>query len=489
MKKREEWGTRLGLIFAMSGAAIGLGNIVRFPSQLAKSGGSFMIPYFIALVLLGIPLLWVEWTIGRHGGRYGHGSLPMIFSNIWKHPIAKYMGIFGLATPIFIASYYTWVTSWGLSFSIFSLLGTYFDTDKSLFLSSFTGGNSEYFSSIAFSFIAYIFVLLLILYILSKGVKKGIERFVNICMPLLILFGIILAVKVISLGGGITKGLAYIWEPDFSQLLNWKIWLLASGQIFFTLSVGQGQMPVYASYLGDNDDVAVGPLSQTSLNEFCEVIIGSSIAIPAIFFFTGFISESDTQGFNLAFTSMPMVIEQMTLGRFFGAIWFFLLFLAGLTTILALSQPFISFLQDNFNYTRGKSSTIVVATIFILSLPPVLWYHKGVFDDVDFWMGTLFLVVVSLIEVIVFAWILGIEKSWEELNKGAKMKVPSFFKYIIKYITPLLLILLLGAWGVTDAPSYIMNANIYVWIERGIMAFVLILLAILTYSASKKEKI
>jgi len=487
--KREVWSTRIGVILAMSGTAIGLGNLVRFPSQIAKSGagGSFMFPYFIALILLGIPILWVEWTIGRYGGERGHGSLPMIFNKISKNPIAKYLGVFGLAIPLFIASYYTWITSWGLSFSIFSLFGTYFGEDKTQFLLSFTGGNTSYFSTILYSFIAYIFVLLALFYILSKGIRNGIEKFVNIFMPLLLLFGFILMIKVLTLGGGIIKGLAYIWEPDFSQLLNWEVWILAAGQIFFTLSIGQ-EISVFASYLKKDDDIALGPLTQVGINEFAEVIIGSSIAIPAIFFFTGTLSTFDTQGYNLAFTAMPMVIEQMAFGQFFGCIWFFLLFLAGFTTILASCQTFITFLQDSFGYSNKKSAIIVVLLTFVLSLPPVLWYNKGVFDDVDFWMGALFLVVISLIEVIMFGWVMGIDKAWENLNRGASIKIPPFFKYIIKYITPLMLIFLLVAWGITDAPSYILEANLFIWIERIIMMFVIILLLFLIFMASKKMR-
>jgi len=115
------------------------------------------------------------------------------------------------------------------------------------------------------------------------------------------------------------------------------------------------------------------------------------------------------------------------LGNVFGAIWFLLLFLAGITTIFALLQPALSFLQDNLQTPKNKASLIVVLTIFILSIPPILWYHKGVFDDVDFWMGTLFLIVISLLEVYVFAWVLGIDKGFEELNRGAKLKIPYFF--------------------------------------------------------------
>lgn len=490
MKNRDIWTTRIGLIFAMSGAAVGLGNFVRFPAQIAKSGsgGSFMIPYLIALIVLGIPLLWVEWALGRYGGKHGHGTIPLIFYKITKNNSLKYLGMLGIAIPIFIASYYTWVASWGLSFSFFSLFDIYKGADKAEFLKSFTGGSKTYFSSIVYSMISYIIILFIIYYVMSKDIKKGIEKYVRIFMPLLFIFGLILAVRVLLLGKGILPGLAYIWEPNFSGLLNWHIWILAAGQIFLTLSIGQGQMPVYASYLSDKDDISLGPMTQASLNEFAEVIIGATISIPIIFYFFQTLQPEHVQGFNLAFIAMPMVMEKMPFGNFFGAIWFFLLFLAGITTLFALLQPALSFLQDNFNTPKKKASLIVVSTVFILSLPPIFWYHKGVFDDVDFWMGSLLLIVISLLEVYVFAWIFGIEKGFDELNKGAKWKIPNFYKYIIKYITPLFLVFLLIMWMITDLPNYIKNINIYIWIERALIVLFLSILAFLTSIATKNQK-
>jgi SNF family Na+-dependent transporter len=473
----------------MSGAAIGLGNFVRFPAQIAKSGsgGSFMIPYIIALIVLGIPLLWVEWALGRYGGKLGHGTIPLIFHKISKNSFLKYTGILGVAIPIFIASYYTWVASWGISYSFFSLFGIYEGTDKVEFLKSFTGGSKTYFNSIGYSLIAYIIILLLLYYVMSKDIKKGVEKYVSIFMPLLFIIGIILVIKVLTLGKGILQGLSYIWEPNFSGLLNWHIWILAAGQIFLTLSVGQGQMPVYASYMSEDDDISLGPLTQASLNEFAEVIIGGTVSIPIIFYFFHSISPEHAQGFNLAFIAMPMVMEKMPFGNFFGAIWFFLLFLAGITTLFALLQPAVSFLQDNFKTPKNKASLIVVLTVFLLSIPPILWYHKGVFDDVDFWMGSLLLIVISFLEIFVFAWVLGLEKGFDELNKGAKWKIPSFFKIIIKYITPLFLLFILTMWIITDLPNYMKNINIYIWIERSLIVVILIVLYILTSIATKES--
>jgi hypothetical protein len=124
---RQRWGTRLGLVLAMAGNAIGLGNFLRFPVKAAANGGgAFMLPYFCALILLGIPLMWSEWAVGRYGGRHGHGTTPGMFSLMWKHPVAKYLGAFGIFLPLTIAIYYCYIESWTLAFAWFSGTGAYF---------------------------------------------------------------------------------------------------------------------------------------------------------------------------------------------------------------------------------------------------------------------------------------------------------------------------------------------------------------------------
>ncbi|MCM8776306.1 MAG: sodium:calcium symporter, partial [Candidatus Omnitrophica bacterium] len=123
---REKWGTRLGLIFAMAANAIGLGNFLRFPVQCAANGGgAFMVPYFMALVFLGIPLMWIEWGIGRFGGKYGHGTTPGMFHYLWAHPLAKYLGVIGIALPFTLVLYYNYIVSWTLAYSVFSFIGKY----------------------------------------------------------------------------------------------------------------------------------------------------------------------------------------------------------------------------------------------------------------------------------------------------------------------------------------------------------------------------
>ncbi|MDP2362299.1 MAG: sodium:calcium symporter, partial [Ignavibacteria bacterium] len=229
--EREQWGTKIGLILAVAGNAVGLGNFLRFPVQAAQNGGgAFMIPYFIFFILLGIPLMWIEWGIGRNGGKYRHGSAPGMFDVLWKNKLAKYFGTLGLFISITILIYYTYIESWTLGFSIFSILGLYSNETKETmtnFLSSYQGiTTSETFSSLWPAYSLLIITFALNFAILYKGISKGIEKLAKIALPMLFLFAIILAIRIFTLGtpdpthpeNSVMNGLAFIWNPDFSAL-------------------------------------------------------------------------------------------------------------------------------------------------------------------------------------------------------------------------------------------------------------------------------
>ncbi|HEU5210945.1 MAG TPA: hypothetical protein VFU06_16235, partial [Longimicrobiales bacterium] len=197
----EAWGTRIGLILAMAGNAVGLGNFLRFPVQAASNGGgSFMVTYFIALLLLGIPLMWIEWGIGRNGGRYRKGHIPGMFAAVWHHPAAKYIGVVGMVIPLVVMIYYTYIESWTLAFTWFSLSGDYFghtsQEQMTGYLQSFQGvGDAATREHAWYTPYGFFLVTLGInIWVISRGISGGIERLARIGMPILFLFAAILAV-------------------------------------------------------------------------------------------------------------------------------------------------------------------------------------------------------------------------------------------------------------------------------------------------------
>jgi len=499
MKKREQWATRVGLILAMAGNAIGLGNFLRFPVQAAENGGgAFMIPYFISFILLGIPLMWIEWGIGRYGGAIGHGTASGMFDALWKNRFAKYIGIMGIFLPLVVLIYYVYICSWTLAFSISSLFG-YLpsppiepgSTSPQEYLAPYKDHLFEYIGAtsqgllLAPSPSAYLFFVITLaigFMVLYKGVAGGIERLNRFAIPALFIMGLVLFIRVITLSsptdsGHLTArdGLAFLWEPDFSGLLSSKVWLAAAGQIFFTLSLGMGAILTYASYVKKDEDIALDGLSTASLNEFAEVVLGGTIAITSAVIFFGVEGARDIAGggaFKLGFISMPAIFLHIPFGQFFGFLWFLLLFLAGITSVVALAQPAIAFLEDEFGWRRERSVTVLGITLVIFAHLPM--FINGALDEMDFWAGTFGLVVLALFEVIIFFWIFGPEEAWSEIRRGAHINIPSIFYYIMKYITPAFLAVILIAWSYNQLPQVLSKGDTGIWIAR------LFLLALLT---------
>lgn len=457
---REHWGTRLGLILAAAGNAVGIGNLLRFPGQAANNGGgAFMIPYVVSLIIFGLPMMWVAWAVGRYGGRHGHGTLPGQFHLLWRHPAAKYLGVLGVATPLIFCLYYTYIEAWCLGYAFFSLTGDYVSTphrtvDLTSYLLEFLGNapTHSYFPGLGTAFFLLVLTLALNVWVLYRGVVRGIELLAKIAMPILFLFCIILVVRVFSLGrmkGTVWEGLNFLWSPDLKALLQPEVWIAAAGQIFFTLSIGFGSMECYASYLRENEDIALTGLTTASTNEFVEVIFGSMIAIPAtaIFFGADRLREVAGSGtFNIGMISMPEILRNTAGVEIFGTIWFLLLFFAAFTSSVAVAQPVVSFLEDELRLRR-EAASLLVGLLWFLGSIPVVWFLKyGVLDEMDFWAGTVGLVVCSVVEVILFTWVFGMKRAWRELHRGADIGIPSFFYGIMKYVTPVALLAVLGGW-------------------------------------------
>ncbi len=457
----ESWGSRVGLILAMAGNAVGLGNFLRFPVQAVQNGGgAFIIPYLVCFLIMGIPLLFIEWSSGRYGGKTGNHSTPYILDTMAKGRVWKYIGVFGIFTNIAVVSYYCYIESWTMSYVYHSLVGTFNGLSQGevagFFNTYVTIGEST--TGIPYeAVIFYIICLAINTFILSKGLG-GIEKVAKIGMPLLILFGAILAIRGLSLGtsGASDKfldanawdGINFLWTPQFDSLTNPKVWLAAAGQIFFTLSVGMGTIHCYAAYLKSKDDVALNSVSAGFMNEFVEVVLGSAVVIPIAAGYLGLDWVMKNAGFGMAFQTMPYLFQQWgtVLAALAGLFWFGLLFFAGITSSLAMGTPWMGFMRDEFDWGRNKAAWSFGGLALLMGLPTVFFYNQGVFDEYDYWAGTVSLVVFALLETIVFSWIFGIDKGWREINEGADIKIPNIYKFIIKYITPtLLLIVFLGA--------------------------------------------
>jgi len=460
-EQRDRWATKIGLILAMAGNAIGLGNFWRFPYQAAKNGGgAFMIPYFIALIFLGIPIMWVEWTTGRYGGKYGHGTLGPTFYLMARESLkprtAVIFGMIGgmlaFSVTLILNSYYLHIVGWSAAYTYFSATGAYFNKNSYEFFVNYVSNTPQVLVFWAIS-------VGLLGIAVGRGVSKGIERWVKVMMPALYIAAILLVIRSLTLGSPVKpewssiKGFEYLWEPRLSEV-TWQSALAAAGQIFFTLSLGMGIIQNYASYLGPEDDVALSGLATVSLNEFAEVILGGSIAIPIAFAYLG--EEGIKSGVGLAYLALPNVFMNMPAGQLFGAVWFLLLWFAGFTSAIAMYNYLTALLEEDLKINRKVGSAIVFALYFLVGLPIALDKTLLLLTDLDMWVGTYLLVVLGFFDIIVAVWLFKPDNFWEELHKGAYIKLPGWIKPIIKYIAPIYILILL----IANTKDYITNGTI-----------------------------
>ncbi len=459
-KPKERWASRMGLVLAMAGNAVGLGNFLRFPAQAAKNGGgAFLIPYIVALVVMGLPLMWVEWTMGRYGGKYGHHSAPGIFHTMGEGRVWKYLGVLGLWSCLVIASYYLYIESWCLAYAGYSAIGGFFRQSPEVFFQQLTGERENQILAISgWGMGIFAICICLNIFILSRGLARGIELVAKVGMPLLILFATILAIRGLMIDPSTDpkaiespfRGLNFVWNPRFDQMANPATWIAAAGQIFFTLSIGMGSVHCYASYLREKDDVALTGATTAWTNEFCEVILGGTILLPIATAYLGLAAVQQKtaggSGFGLGFMVFPTLFNNW--GWFApvaGFLWFGLLFFAAITSSLAMGQPILAFLQEEFGFTRVKSAVALGGLLLTLAVPVAIFHENSFNGEFDYWAGTIALVVFAVIESILFAWVFGIRRGWEELNKGAEIRVPRAFYHIIRYVTPVFLLLILAA--------------------------------------------
>jgi len=362
--------------------------------------------------------------------------------------------VFGIFTNIAVASYYCYIESWTMSYVMHSIAGTFQSMNQTEVAAFFGKYVDVMQSTTGIPYEAILFFLLCLLlntYILSRGIG-GVEKVAKIGMPMLILFGVILAIRGLTLGtsgasaehpdASAIAGLNFLWTPQYDSLLNPKVWLAAAGQIFFTLSLGMGSIQCYASYIRSKDDIAMNAVSAGFMNEFVEVVLGSSIVIPIAAGYLGLDWVKQNAGFGMAFQTMPYLFNNWgsVMATLAGVMWFGLLFFAGITSSLAMGTPWMGFMRDEFKWTQKQGAWSFGAIVLILGLPTVIFFNQGVFDEYDYWAGTVSLVVFALVESILFAWVFGMDRGWKEINQGGDIRVPNIYRFIIKFITPVLLL-------------------------------------------------
>lgn len=532
-RKKENWGSQLGVILAVAGSAVGLGNFIRFPGQAAMhGGGAFMIPYFISFLIIGIPLSMSEWALGRAGGRRGFNSVSGIYT-LAAHGQRRwaYIGSFGAFLPLGVSMYYIIIEAWCLAFAIQYFTGFLMQIGVhvpsflpgtpgpgfslgsaqaySSFLNTVAGSleNGSLFAAGAFTPVlgCILFCALFNYYLIYRGITKGIEAFCKIAMPMLIVCSLIILFRVLTLknptgveGQSFLDGLGFMWNPTrpgvtlWDSLSNPDVWLAATSQIFFSVSVGFGLIVTYASYVRQSDDIALSSLTATVSNEFCEVVLAGIMILPPAIMFLGVSGVEGNLGtFSLGFNVLPNVFEHMPFGQFFGFIFFFLLFLAAVTSSLSMAQPSVALLEEGLNFGRKRS--VCLTCVFSLTGTLIAcYYSKGMLalDTFDFWVGNCGLFVLATFQTFLVGWIWGPKNMQEELSMGAKMRTPNFLGWILKYISLPYLAAILTLWLWENSSVYFLSIlqNSTVQLVVGFLLFTACFYLFVTWLALRRWK-
>jgi NSS family neurotransmitter:Na+ symporter len=456
MEQREQWGTRMGFILAAAGSAIGLGNIWRFPYVAYENGGgAFLIPYFFALLTAGIPILILEFGIGRSE----RGSAPLSLRRLSER--YEWLGWWQVLLSFIIITYYSVIIAWAMSYFKFSFGLSWGDDPGAFLFGNFLNVPEGAVTETGWSFGGiqwHIFIPLVlvwagIFFTIYRGIKQGIEKISRIFMPLLLLLMIIFVIRAVTLPGA-AIGLDHLFSPDFAKIIpefmggnnpQWyKVWMAAYGQIFFSLSIAFAIMITYASYLPKDKDVNNSAFITAFSNSGFELLaaIGVFGAIGFMAYTTNTdVSEVAKAGVGLAFVVFPQIINTFpAFKEFFGSLFFLTLVIAGFTSAISIVEVVVSGLIDKFKMSRQKAVSWVCGIGFITSTFYVTGSGIILLDIVDHFINNFGIVISGLLEVTLIGWFIKINKIREQNNLVSDFVIGSWWTIMIRFVTPAILI-------------------------------------------------
>jgi NSS family neurotransmitter:Na+ symporter len=451
---RAQWGTKLGFILAAIGSAIGLGNIWRYPYVVYENGGgAFLLPYFIALITAGLPILILEYSLGH---RYRQGA-PATFHAISQR--WEWLGWWQAAISFVISTYYIVILGWCLSFIWYSFgeqwgedtgaffIGDYLATSDGAAPTGFWDIGGLQWKVLVPVAIAWVMVA----YLMHRGVSRGIEVASKVLMPTLILMLVIIVIRALTLDGA-ADGLDVLLTPDFSALGDPGVWVAAYGQVFFSLSIAFSIMIAYSSYLPRKTD-----LSNTGF------IVGLSnagfefLAAIGVFAALGFlasvqgveVTEVATSGVVLAFIVFPQVISALPgLNWLFGVLFFGALFFAGITSMVSILEAVVAAIREKFDLSRKAAVNYICGLAALISLLYVTEGGLFYLDTVDHFVNAYGLVVAGLTEVLLVAWIARtLDQQRDHINATSYIAMGPWWTASLKWITPVLLSFMI-VWSV-----------------------------------------
>ena len=438
-KERGNFGSKLGVILASAGSAVGLGNIWRFPYETGNHGGAaFILIYLGCILLLGLPIMIAEFLIGRHS----QANTARAYQILAPGTQWRWVGRMGVLAGFLILGYYSVVAGWTLEYIFEAVSNSFAGKTPTEFISSF-----QSFSSNPWRPALWLTLFLLAThFIIVKGVEKGIEKSSKIMMPTLFIIILILVGCSVTLPGA-GKGIEFLLKPDFSKV-DGNVFLGAMGQAFFSLSLGMGCLCTYASYFSKNTNLTRTAFSVGIIDTFVAVLAGF-IIFPAAFS----VGIQPDAGPSLIFITLPNVFQQAfsgipILAYIFSVMFYVLLALAALTSTISLHEVVTAYLHEEFNFTRGKAARLVTTGCILLGILCSLAlgvtkeftiFGLGMFDLFDFVTAKLMLPLGGLLISIFTGWYLDKKLVWSEITNNGTLKVPTYklIIFILKYVAPI----------------------------------------------------
>ena len=442
MAKRDGFASSFGVLVAMAGSAVGLGNLWRFPYLVGTNGGAaFIILYLVCVLLLALPIMYSEFIIGRRSQANVFGAFEVLAPKTgWCN-----VGFIYVLCSIVIISFYCVVGGWTLDYFFKSLAFKFTTADTAALDGMFGATVASVGSSLGYM-ILFLIATALILY---AGVKNGIEKYTKVMMPMLFVIVIVIAIRSVTLPGA-SAGLDFLLKPDFSKVTA-KTFLEALGQAFFSLSVGCGSIMTYASYVKKKESI-IGLSAQTAITDTIFAIIAGLAIMPAVFAF----GISPGQGPGLVFVTLPYIFAQLPLGSILAIMFFFMLFIAALTSSISMLEVVVAYLNEEFKL--GRTLSIVISTTVVIIFGTLCALSQGVladfkifgnniFDCFDKLSANILLPLGGLIVVIFVGWKMSKKDVLDELTSGGAHKYPAALQNIIyismKYLAPIVVAVIL----------------------------------------------
>lgn len=443
--ERERLGSRLGFILLSAGCAIGIGNVWKFPYMVGQyGGGAFVLCYLFFLIVLGIPVMTIEFALGRASRKS-----PVKLYNELEKPGQKWHlhGYAAMAGNYLLMMFYTTVAGWMLHYFFYMAGGTFTGTDVAAVGNVFGDMLADPYGMIGFMVV----VVVLGFGICSIGLQKGLERVSKFMMMALLVIMVVLAVNSLLLKGS-GEGLRFYLLPDFGRMLDigiGNVMLGAMTQAFFTLSLGIGAMAIFGSYIG-RERALLGEAVNVGILDTFVAFVSGLIIFPACFAY----GVSPDSGPGLIFVTLPNIFNHMPAGRLWGSLFFVFMFFAAFSTVLAVFENIISCCMDLFKWTRKKACGINTLLMIVLSLPCAVGYNllsgfqprgtgSTVLDLEDFLVSNLFLPLGSLIYVVFatsrYGW--GWDKLVAEANQGKGLKVANWMRLYMTYALPVVVLI------------------------------------------------